>query len=163
MSNKLSKCRVCGKEFARMSPRQARCSGCMDIRCACGKSIEVKLARLEAKRERMCWECRMKGSPIGARFFDHGYVQIKTKDGWQYEHRVVMEEMLGRKLTNTEVVHHLDGNGENNSPANLMLFENTREHLETVHKHALKNPPKHRFGNKRWTEVERQIYEKETA
>ena len=39
-----------------------------------------------------------------------------------YEHRVVMEEMLGRSLASNEVVHHRDGNRSNNSPDNLQLM-----------------------------------------
>jgi hypothetical protein len=38
------------------------------------------------------------------------------------EHRVVMEGILGRKLAPSEIVHHKDGNGLNNSPDNLELF-----------------------------------------
>lgn len=44
-------------------------------------------------------------------------------DGKQcLEHRVIMEGVLGRKLEPTEIVHHKDGNGLNNSPENLEIF-----------------------------------------
>jgi len=44
------------------------------------------------------------------------------------EHRLVMEEHLGRKLTKGEVVHHIDGIKANNHINNLMLFPNKRAH-----------------------------------
>ncbi len=45
-----------------------------------------------------------------------------------HTHRVVMEQVLGRKLRAGEVVHHIDGNRRNNSPENLMVFESQAEH-----------------------------------
>ncbi len=45
------------------------------------------------------------------------------------EHRVVAEEMLGRPLKPGEVVHHIDGNKQNNAPENLMVFESSSAHL----------------------------------
>ena len=51
------------------------------------------------------------------------------------EHRVVAERMLGRKLKPGEVVHHIDGNRQNNTPENLMVFKNTSEHLKYHHLH----------------------------
>ena len=39
-----------------------------------------------------------------------------------YEHRVVMEEVLGRPLESNEVVHHIDGNRANNDPSNLQVM-----------------------------------------
>jgi hypothetical protein len=39
-----------------------------------------------------------------------------------------MEAKLGRYLTPEEVVHHIDGDKENNDPDNLMLFANNGEH-----------------------------------
>src|SRR6185437_6615355 len=47
------------------------------------------------------------------------------------EHRVVMERVLGRKLATREIVHHLDGDGLNNDPANLAVMkqaDHRREH-----------------------------------
>ena len=46
------------------------------------------------------------------------------------EHRLVMENKLGRYLDRSEVVHHIDGNATNNSESNLMLFGSNAEHLK---------------------------------
>ena len=48
----------------------------------------------------------------------------------RHEHRVVAEQMLGRKLKLGEVVHHIDGNKRNCDPENLMIFSCQAEHLE---------------------------------
>jgi len=37
------------------------------------------------------------------------------------EHRLVMEKKLNRLLETGEIVHHIDGNKQNNSPDNLIL------------------------------------------
>jgi len=50
------------------------------------------------------------------------------------EHRLVMEETLGRYLLRSEVVHHIDRNPQNNAPENLMVFSTNGEHL----RHELK-------------------------
>ena len=52
-----------------------------------------------------------------------------TKAGYVAEHRIVMETKLGRFLTRREVVHHIDGNPENNAPENLMVFGSNPDHL----------------------------------
>lgn len=44
------------------------------------------------------------------------------------EHRYVMESIIGRKLSKGEVVHHIDGNGANNSIDNLLLMTKTEHH-----------------------------------
>ena len=59
--------------------------------------------------------------------------------------RLVMEEIVGRKLTFDDVVHHKDENPWNNSPDNLQLM--TRSH-HTIH---------HRKGTKYSEETKRKI------
>lgn len=49
-------------------------------------------------------------------------MKSKNWDGWVYEHIVIAEEDLGRALNDDEEVHHLDLNGANNSPNNLLVL-----------------------------------------
>ena len=68
-------------------------------------------------------------------FNDNGYVayyipehHLASSVGIVYEHMIVAEEMLGRKLKKGEVVHHKDFNRSNNSVDNLMVFKTASDH-----------------------------------
>lgn len=50
-----------------------------------------------------------------------------------HEHRMVVERCLGRKLTEKETVHHIDGDKTNNEEDNLHLFPNNRDHMKCHH------------------------------
>ena len=52
------------------------------------------------------------------------------RDGYVYEHRLIMEKYLGRTLLKTEVVHHINGNTLDNNIENLMLFSSKGVHAE---------------------------------
>lgn len=49
-----------------------------------------------------------------------------------YKHRVSAEQKYGRALKKGEVVHHIDGNRQNNNPENLSVM--TRSRHNQVHK-----------------------------
>lgn len=58
----------------------------------------------------------------------HGEGKTYTKRLGRHEHRIVAEEIIGRKLQPGEVVHHIDGNKKNNDPSNLMVLSSQKEH-----------------------------------
>lgn len=57
---------------------------------------------------------------------DHPF---RTKQNRVAEHRLVMESVLQRYLLRTEVVHHANGNRQDNRPENLHVFSTNAEHL----------------------------------
>jgi len=63
----------------------------------------------------------------------------KGRAGYVREHRLVMEGILGRYLDPSEVVHHIDGNKQNNTPANLEIFEKNSDHLAATLKGKIPN------------------------
>lgn len=71
------------------------------------------------------------------------YIRVKQpdhphadSDGRVYEHRLVMEQFIGRYLTPEEQVHHKDEDKRNNDISNLELCANQKEHSE---QHAYDN------------------------
>lgn len=67
---------------------------------------------------------------------DKGYIKVLLPThpkadhaGYIFEHRMVAERCLHRRLDDDEVVHHLDEDRANNLPSNLYVFENNWEHL----------------------------------
>ena len=54
---------------------------------------------------------------------------LANPNGYAYEHRIIMENKLGRSLKKGEIVHHKDGNKSNNQPDNLELKESIQQHL----------------------------------
>lgn len=54
-------------------------------------------------------------------------------DGYVMEHRLVIARRVGRFLTRSECVHHLDHNPRNNHPMNLELWPCNRSHKMAEH------------------------------
>jgi hypothetical protein len=76
-------------------------------------------------------------APIGSkRKHDSGYgiywvVKVAHSKRWQYEHRVIMERLLGRKLKTKEHVHHRNHDTLDNSEENLTILtsaDHARQH-----------------------------------
>ena len=76
---------------------------------------------------------------IRKRLRHDGYVTLRMPghhladaQGYVREHRLVMEQKLGRRLEPGEVVHHIDEDRTNNAPENLELFTSNGEHLRAT-------------------------------
>ncbi len=143
----MTTCPVCRTEFEPKKrhgkqPPQRFCSR------LCGSRSTAK-ARGEAQRTlspKECESCGKTFQPVTASirfctrqcYYDscghryaagHGYWRIKVPkgtpgadgNGRMLEHRYVMQESLGRPLTQKEVVHHLNGDRGDNRLENLAL------------------------------------------
>jgi hypothetical protein len=53
------------------------------------------------------------------------------------DYRKIMERKIGRKLKLNEIVHHKDGNNENNHPNNLQLVTSIKNHSKIPKKNRI--------------------------
>jgi hypothetical protein len=133
-------CEQCGKCLGRRNRRFCSqvCMGREKIversQCGvCGKQV----AGIKSK-----W-CSRKCSGVAQRLFalrqqKSGYIKTKkeSSDGRlvdTYEHRVVMEQMIGRELLSSETVHHKNGVRNDNRPENLELRVGHHGEGQAVH------------------------------
>jgi endogenous inhibitor of DNA gyrase (YacG/DUF329 family) len=123
-------CEWCGKELV-LKPSQAATRFCSK-KCETEADIKRPLERMHNGRR--------------AKKDNQGYVMVwepshpnKAFSGWQYEHRLVAEAVIGRYLESREHVHHINGVKDDNRPENLEVMDglehaalSAREHRDKV-------------------------------
>lgn len=115
----------------------------------CGAGRWLRAADIK-KFKNDCHWCADCGSRLahwkgGRKSRPDGYMRVIAPEGHPYpcemhrdvayilEHRLVMEQHIGRYLEPGEVVHHLNGNPSDNRIENLVLFANQSEHIRIGH------------------------------
>jgi hypothetical protein len=81
----------------------------------------------------------------GGKKTSRGYVYIWVGHNYIAEHRLIMEQKLGRSLNKKEEIHHINYIKNDNRIDNLELFKDHSSHVKTYH---IDNGYKTRFKKK---------------
>jgi len=122
------------------------------FRCpVCGELVE-KITKDALKAKWCSHKCyakmRTQRGPYKRKIISRKYVYIYkpnhphaigTKKLYVAEHRLVMEDYLGRYLTSSEIVHHKDENTLNNTISNLELMTAIKHNKYHSQKRGRKN------------------------
>ena len=132
----VSKFTTCGQPIADLSPNSSKrvryqCERCEQEFETTYQSYMKGQRRRDNSLETYCQPCasHLNHWNGGVRHTEDGYRDIRIAKGkYKREHRLVVEEQIGRELTAEEIVHHIDGDKLNNDFENLALCANKSEH-----------------------------------
>jgi hypothetical protein len=100
--------------------------------CGCGKEVKNRFIHGHNNRGKKGWNWKS-----GRTSHKDGYIQIYKpghpncdNKGYVMEHRLVMEEYLGRYLDPIESIHHINKIKSDNGIENLMLFQSLSGHMK---------------------------------
>jgi hypothetical protein len=127
-------CHTCGKTFSIYQSKTRESRG---LYCSRDCYYESKIGK------RTSTDTEFKIGHIPANFKEgnlinsQGYILELCKDhpkanrhGYVQQHRLIVERHIGRYLKNEELIHHIDGNKQNNDISNLYLFESNSSHAK---------------------------------
>ena len=117
-------CRHCGKTFTRLAYRVAMPDHAGYCSLSCGAKARIGPRAVNWKGGRT-----KKDGYILIRRSDHPHADPST--GYVREHRLIVEQSIGRYLTPEEVVHHINGDKSDNRIGNLAVMsasEHSRLH-----------------------------------
>lgn len=157
-------CVRCGKEFntrkdgkVKFCSRQCYWESLVKDRTKicpiCGKAFNKKGADTFCSNKCLGISKRGENHPnwTGGRTNDDGYVSVWTKEKRMKEHRLVMENHLGRKLCSDEIVHHKDHDRSNNDISNLEIM--TRSEHSRLHAYEKWERQKKKGINGVWAKI----------
>jgi hypothetical protein len=93
--------------------------------CSCRPCGRIKRGKAVSGANNCNWKGGVYTTSSGYRKVYQGYMKK-----YKMEHRLVMEENMGRLLLPEEVVHHINGIKDDNRIENLMLFNSQSDHLK---------------------------------
>ncbi len=97
------------------------------------KAKKLKLPKRNIRgKSQFLYKCNSTKEIFSASKDKQGYILININGMWIRSHRYEAENFFNVKLSKNEIVHHKDGNKENNSKDNLEITtRNKHAHLDT--------------------------------